>query len=179
MNPEQNALRDTSWQFFVTLTFKREELSFGRRIKLFFGFCRKIASWFKIHFPRLKWALRMEEGEKNKRLHFHVLVAGLPESAVNLVTCYAMEKLWEKSMRVGIAKVRAWAQGQDAVAYITKGVSEFSLVGANSYEHGKFGGRCAVILSESLLCIRRGDEGRRGPVLDTKHKGLNRPLQHA
>jgi hypothetical protein len=150
-NPDQHVLRDTQWQFFVTLTFKREELSFGRRIKLFFGFGRKVASWFRVYFPRLKWALRMEAGEKNGRLHFHVLIAGLPENSMQTVTCKAMEKLWEKTMRVGIADARLWEQGRDAVSYITKGQGDFSCVGANGYEHNKFGGRCAVILSKSLL----------------------------
>ncbi len=161
MNPEQYALRNTAWQFFATLTFKRDQISEPRRVKLFFAFARKVAGWFRVHFPRLKWALRLEHGEKNGRLHFHVLIAGLPESAAQSVTCHAMEKLWEHSMRVGIAKVRVWEHGRDAVSYILKDDPGYSLRSANQYESAKFGSsRCMVKLSESLLKVRNGHRER-------------------
>lgn len=157
MNPEQYALRNTAWQFFATLTFKREEMSASRRLKLFFAFGRRVAGWFKVYFPRLKWALRLEHGEKNGRLHFHVLIAGLPENAAQSVTCHSMEKLWEHSMRVGIAKVRVWERGRDAVSYILKDDPGYSLRTANQYECAKFGSsRCMVKLSESILSALGG-----------------------
>src|SRR5262245_52532680 len=129
-NPEQHALRRTEWQFFATLTFKREAMSDSKRLKLFFAFGRRVASWFKVYFPRLKWAFRLENGEANGRLHLHVLIAGLPQNAVSRETCHSMEKLWERILRVGIAKVRAWEIGRDAVSYILKDNPGYSATSA-------------------------------------------------
>jgi hypothetical protein len=151
MNPEHFTLARTQWQFFATLTFKDEKVAERRGVRLVFALLRRTSGWFRVYFPRLKWAARLEAGELRGRLHFHVLVAGLPENGVHSRTCQAIKALWEKRWKVGIADVRVWESGRDAVSYITKGASDFSLVGANQYEADKFGGRCAVMCSESLL----------------------------
>jgi len=167
--PEEYALKQVSWQVFATYTFIKKELSVPRRIKLFFGTLRICCKWFHVYFPRLKWALRIEKGEKFGRVHLHCLIAGLPEFAVTFQTCQAIASIWSKRKRLGHADVRQWARGGNAVSYILKG--DYSLVSANSYERAKFdGGRCVVILSESIL-KSVGDEGRTTPRYQPSTKG--------
>ena len=107
----------------------------------------------------LYWAARAEVGELSGRFHFHVLLAGMPENAVNPSTCSFFERVWSHQLKMGIADCRAWANGRDAVAYILNG-EDFSQKGANAYEMGKFAGLCCqVTLSNSLLERRRIPEG--------------------
>jgi hypothetical protein len=173
MNPEQFILHRTQWQFFVTLTFKDEKVAERRGVRLVFAYLRRAAKWFRVYFPRLRWVARLEAGELNGRLHYHVLIAGLPERAVQSRTCHALVALWEKRWRLGLADARLWEKGRDAVSYITKGASDFSLVGANQYEASKFGSRCAVITSECLLNTVSALKDGGGRSSRSKSKGLN------
>jgi hypothetical protein len=86
MNPELYALSLIDWQFFVSLTFKRERLTDAVRIKLFFALMRSQAQNFGVHFKQSIWCLRTERGEATGRLHFHALIAGFPNHAPSTAT---------------------------------------------------------------------------------------------
>ncbi|MEA2325403.1 MAG: hypothetical protein QOE68_362, partial [Thermoanaerobaculia bacterium] len=59
--PEGHALRQISWQLFVTLTF-RDPPRRPRRLKLLFAFLREIADADpNIHFHDLLWCARWEK----------------------------------------------------------------------------------------------------------------------
>jgi hypothetical protein len=151
MNPEKHQLDSVQWQFFCTLTFKSLSVSQGTWIKTYFALMRKQAENFGIHFSNLMWAIRYELGEQTGRPHFHVLIAGLPNSAVQEATCFSFMKIWEK-FGGGIARVRVYDSTLAGVEYVLKGVDEaYTGSGANWYELHKFGGTCTVTLSMSLI----------------------------
>lgn len=113
-----------------------------------FAFLRMTADCQKVHFRRLLWALRAEHGESTGRFHFHVLIGGLPQHSVHGKTCSYLERVWDRQLCMGIADVREWEHGRDAVSYILKG--DCSGLGANAYELGKYRGVSQVTLSNSL-----------------------------
>ena len=65
------------WQFFGTLTFKKERVPTAVRIKLWFALARALAKWYGVYFPNLLWVLRAEQGEVTGRTHFHCLIGGI------------------------------------------------------------------------------------------------------
>jgi hypothetical protein len=98
-----------------------------------------------------------------QRPHFHALIAGFPTSAVTVATCFSLMKIWENHGG-GQARVRVYNSAFAGVEYVLKGVDEaFTNAGANWYELGKFGTRCDVMLSMSLIhhCMNRSRFGHR------------------
>jgi hypothetical protein len=151
MNPELHLLADMNWQFFSTLTFKSLKVRESVWVKMFYAVMREQADSFGIHFYRMMWALRYELGEQTGRPHFHALIAGLPNSAVQTATCFSFMKIWEKH-RGGNARVRVYNPTLAGVEYVLKGADEaYTNAGANWYELHKFGGACNVMLSKSLI----------------------------
>lgn len=80
--PEVHIMSRIDWQVFGTLTFKSESLTCGRRQKMWFAELRALSRWQHVHFSKLLWVLRIEQGEVTGRTHFHCLIGGLPEAAV-------------------------------------------------------------------------------------------------
>jgi hypothetical protein len=151
MNPEKHLLADIPWQFFSTWTFKSLKVRESVWLKMFVAVINDQAGNFGVHFSKILWALRYELGEQSGRPHFHALIAGLPESGASVATCFSYMKLWEKAGG-GQARVRVYDSTLAGVEYVLKGVDEaFTNVGANWYEVNKFGGRCNVTLSMSLI----------------------------
>ncbi len=158
MNPEIFTLSQIEWQLFATLTFKSDKLSDAVRIKLFFALMRKQAKHFGVHFKQTIWCLRSERGEATGREHLHALIAGFPQHAVQTATCFSFMKIWE-SMGGGMARVSLYSPLLDGVGYVLKGSeAAYARAGGDFYETQKFGGRCDVMLSESIF---RVIEGRR------------------
>jgi hypothetical protein len=158
MNPEIYALSLIEWQFFASLTFKSEKLTEAARIKLFFAVLRRQAEHFGVHFKRLIWCLRTERGEATGRLHYHALIAGFPQHARTVATCFSFMRIWEQ-LGGGMARVTVYSPRLDGVGYVLKGgEAEYRRAGGDYYETRKFGGRCDVMLSESIF---RVIEGRR------------------
>ena len=151
MNPEKHLLENVEWQHFCTFTFKTLKVSEAVWLKMFFAMMRKQADNFGVHFLKILWVLRQEKGEKTGRPHFHALIAGLPASAVTEATCFSFMRIWE-NLGGGQARVRIYDSTLSGVEYVLKGVDEaFTNAGANWYELGKFGTRCDVMLSMSLI----------------------------
>ena len=151
MNAEKHLLEDMGWQFFSTFSFKSLKVREAVWIKMFFAVMREQADNFGIHFFDLMWALRYELGEQTGRPHFHALIAGMPASAVSPATCFSFMRIWE-AHRGGMARVRVYDATLPGVDYVLKGIDEaYANAGANWYELNKFGGRCDVMLSMSLI----------------------------
>ena len=165
MNPEKHLLGNVEWQFFATLTFKSLKVNQAVWLKMYFAMIREQAGNFGVHFSRILWALRYELGEQTGRPHFHALIAGLPNSGVTVATCFSWMKIWEKHGG-GQSRVRVYDPTLAGVEYVLKGVDEVfaSVAGANWYELNKFGQRCDVMLSMSLIrhMENRGRFGLRG-----------------
>ena len=164
MTSEEFAIRRVRWQLFATLTFKREKMSQRHRYGLLFAWLRELADSKGLHFKGLLWSVRAEAGESFGRFHYHVLISGLPVHEVNPSTCQFFERLWKSALGVGIADVREWETGRDAVAYILKGIEGGTTKGANAYESGKFaqGRHTEVTLSQSMRwTLPAADERKR------------------
>lgn len=156
MNPELYALSLIDWQFFASLTFKSERLSDAIRIKLFFALMRSQAQNFGVHFKQTIWCLRSERGEATGRLHHHALIAGFPKSALSTATCFSWMRIWEQ-LGGGMARVSQYSPRLDGVGYVLKGGdAEYRRSGGDFYETRKFGGRCDVMLSESVFRVLEG-----------------------
>jgi hypothetical protein len=158
MNPEIFTLSLIEWQLFATLTFKSVKLTDAVRIKMFFALMRIQAGNFGVHFKKTIWCLRSERGESTGREHLHALIAGFPKHALTTATCFSFMKIWE-GQGGGMARVTLYSPSLDGVGYVLKGgEAEYARTGGNFYETQKFGGRCDVMLSESIF---RVIEGRR------------------
>jgi hypothetical protein len=156
MNPEIYALSLIEWQLFASLTFKSEKLADAVRIKMFFALMRRQADNFGVHFKNTIWCLRTEAGEVTGRLHLHALIAGFPESARTTATCFSFMRIWEQ-LGGGMARVSLYSPLLDGVGYVLKGCeAEYQCAGGNYYETQKFGGRCDVMLSESVFRVMEG-----------------------
>jgi hypothetical protein len=151
MNAETYLLNNVEWQFFCTFTFKSLKVSETVWLKMFFALMSEHAENFGVHFSDILWALRYELGEMTQRPHFHAIMAGSPASAVTDATCFSLMRTWEK-LGGGQPRVRVYDSHLPGVEYVLKGVDEaHTASGANWYELGKFGGRCQVMLSMSLI----------------------------
>lgn len=120
-------------------------------------------------FSRLEWIIREELGEATNRLHWHALVAGLPQGIITPNTCMFMMGYWE-GIGGGIARIRVYDVNRDATSYIAKGLEDLTMSGgANSYEVGKFGhGRnqdsLMLIPSNTLLSQWKRDSFRSSKI---------------
>jgi len=162
VNPEFESLSKIEWQFFCSFTFKSVNLSERQRLAMFFALLRSQADNFGIHFTRLVWVLRREHGDIGGRLHYHALIAGLPSSGVTVRTCFAFRRIWER-LGGGHNRVYVYEASLDGVEYTLKRASEIRecsglRAAGHHYETRKFGNRCDVMLSESLV---RALDGRR------------------
>lgn len=163
--------RQEAWQFFVTLTFRDPVPSEANRLKMLFAWLRTVARGAgkyrdergnpsSVFFPSLVWLARSERGEATGRLHFHLLLTGLPAKRVNRTECFFQQDAWEK-LGGGIARIRVYDLGLDGVSYVLKGLSE-ALEGANDYELTKFrdSGSRLLIASNAALEKWRGYSSR-------------------
>jgi hypothetical protein len=150
--PEIHILSKIDWQFFGTLTFKSERLPERVRLALYFALLRRVAAEFRVHFPRLLWCLRQEQGEQFGRRHFHYLLAGLPASGVSKTTCFFQMSIWEK-LGGGMARVSEFDPRLNGEAYILKclGCAD----PGDFYESAKFGGHCQLMLLDSVYRVAR------------------------
>lgn len=139
--------------------------------KLLFAYLRGVASAQKIPFRQLLWVVRQERGEKTFRPHYHALIGWRGQQAT-VGQCFALNQSWLQLHRLcGWSRHFVYDCGQDAVGYITKGLSGTGrdTTAASHYEAGKFGwSENEVILSGALLrLVSRA----------SRIKGQNRPGQ--
>ena len=140
MVPETAHLLRVKWQFFGTLTFKRADMPGSQRAKMVFALLRKIVQPIHVHWDKLLWVLRLEEGEITQRKHFHLLIGGLPEHLVTKARCFIIMHTWE-GLGGGMARVRMYNPRLAGVDYVTKCLgweAGRTLEGANRYEVEKF-----------------------------------------
>lgn len=151
-SPDIFVLTRVHWQFFGTLTFKKEAMPERHRLGMYFALQRTVARKFRVYFPDLPWCLRQEVGEQFGRRHFHYLLTGLPKRFVNPSTCFFMMDSWEK-VGGGMARVRVFANELNGVGYISKGLG---MAGGDFYESSKFAtGASQLMLSHGLERILR------------------------
>jgi len=134
--------RREPWQFFATLTFKGSEPSRRHRLCMLFAWVRKIARAFQLPCTGIFWLAREEFGEVGGRVHFHVLLSGLPPTACNPGTNHMMRAFWAQ-VHGGHARVYVYSAGLSAVDYIVKGLEDGGTgkqtAGAVAYEVAKYG----------------------------------------
>jgi len=160
-SPDTYILSKVDWQFWITLTFKSERSTEKLRQSLWFSLLRDTAGWWRVDFNRLLWIRRSELGEQAGRFHYHALLGGLPDEAVNRASCFAIKNDWER-LGGGMARVYVYAKDRNALAYMMPDASVASC-GGMQYEAAKYGGSSSVMLSEGvrkLIEYRQGG-GRR------------------
>lgn len=142
-------LKEVPWQFFGTLTFKQARVTERRRLCMWYSLLRHTAKAQGVTFKKLLWCLRMEHGEATGRRHFHFLLAGLPSTALNLRTCFALKNGWESLFKGGMARVSVFDSRLDAGSYMTK-PDGFADPG-DVYESVKFGsGTCSLMIAQAV-----------------------------
>ena len=182
-SPDVYQLTRIRWQLFGTLTFASERLPERVRLAMWFAYCRKTAANFRLHFPKLLWCLRQEQGESFGRRHFHYLLGGLPQQAVTISTCMAQKSAWEKFLPCkkgevpklnpawnvggGMARVRLFDHSRNGVGYVSECLS---MGGADVYESAKFGAASSGLMlskgAQALLARVIREERRRVARLD-------------
>lgn len=141
-----HVLKEVPWQFFGTLTFRKERLPERIRLSMFFALMRRTAKAHRVRFHRLLWCLRMEHGEATGRRHFHFLLAGLPSEATTIRTCFALKNGWEDPalIRGGMARVTLFDPRLDAGRYLTK--PDGHADPGDAYESAKFGSHSSSLM---------------------------------
>ncbi len=149
--PESFLLVRLGWQFFGSLTFKGQWESSTRLRKRTFALFRRTAENFRVHFPRLLWVLRGENGERFGRAHLHFLVGGLPKRSVSVSTCFGMMHFWEH-LGGGMARIFTYDARLNGVGYVAEclGDSEGLI-----YEGSKFSRPDTLTLSASCYRVLR------------------------
>jgi len=157
--------RCRDWKVFATLTWKGASVpSPVTQRKMLFAHLYRVAKLQKIPFRRLLWAVRQEKGEKTGRQHYHVLI-GWRGPKATIGHCFTLNSNWTKLPKCGWARHFVYNPGQDAVGYITKGLS--GCFGGNrldesNYEAGKFGWDSSeVTLSEAFVRLVSRSTNRR------------------
>lgn len=147
--------RCNDWKVFATLTWSNAQPPTSTcQHKLLFAYLYRVSAFYRIPFRRLLWVVRHEKGEQTNRPHYHALI-GWRGASANISQCFALNSLWTKTNRLcGFSRHYVYETGQDALSYITKGLSgglRGGRLDASNYEAAKFGwSNNEVMLSESL-----------------------------
>jgi len=144
--PDVYVLSRVEWQFWCTLTFKRQLPNYVHG-SMFLAWMRGLERLTRVQRKRLLWVCRRELGELGSRLHLHVLVGGVPDWVVTAEYCFHLMRMWER-LGGGFARVYVYEPGLSAVAYT---LDSIELDGAQLYECRKFGTASAVTLSEEVV----------------------------
>lgn len=116
----------------------------GCQRRLLFAHLYRTARTVRIPFHNLLWVVRQERGEKFGRPHYHALI-GWKGDRANIGQCFALNSFWNRLPKCGFARHFVYEPGQDAVGYITKGLSGClsdqgrDYLAASNYEASKFG----------------------------------------
>ena len=180
--PEIHVMSCVDWQIFGTLTFKKQRLSEARRLKMWFAEVRTLGRWWHVYFPELLWVLRIEQGERTGRTHFHCLIGGLPQAAVSNGrsfqrkdgswdvgnrTTHALEAKWarmglnSRDKRDRISRFSLYDSRLNGGAYLAKCLDiDETRYSKDVHESGKFNwGDNQLILSDSLLIVCQRQRG--------------------
>jgi hypothetical protein len=117
--PEVYALNRIFWQFFVTLTFRSDQLRPSSRRALMFSWLRDVAGIVpRTHFRKLLWVSRFEHG-RGLRGHFHLCIAGIDSRFITADLCARLELAWRIRAHAR-AEVLVYDHARDGVGYIMK-----------------------------------------------------------
>jgi len=148
------------WQIFAHLTLPDDlqEAPPRRLYSLLFAFLRTAASFQKVHFPALLWAVRWERGERGGRLHAHLLLGGLGRSDRGFR--FALKNSWE-NMAGAMSRVNKFDPTLPGVAYL--------LDAPVAYELGKFAtGAESVHVANACWRVWRASQRFTGAALRTE-----------
>jgi hypothetical protein len=152
---EHYLLGQINWQVMGTLTFRDERLPEARRLSMWFALLRAFAAECNVYFLKLLWALRLEGGGKFGRLHFHFLIAALPQHAVTPSMFLSMEAKWQR-LRGGSARVTEYVSALRGADYLLKRLGQ-TLKEVEGMESAKFGIKSReLMLSDSLWAVLKG-----------------------
>lgn len=148
------------WDWFCTLTFpdvvEGKELFFNMRracgnapservqISAGVAFLRRVCSWQHLHFKRLLWTMRYEEGESTGRGHLHCLVGGVAFSSVG--SRMAIREWWKNLTNAEKVDVRPYNKRLAGVDYTLKCLNI-----RNAYEIEKTAAAPTLLVSESCV----------------------------
>lgn len=151
-------IRFGRWQYFVTLTHRRQADGSNIVSKVPMSFLRACASALGVRYPSLVWTLRREVGEVRGRGHYHALLAAEGSGALkpSIGRCFHLRRLWEKEFVGGFADVRIYQQGRHGASYVLDCLGYSEQSGANRYESQKFASGMDCILSDSLSRFMMG-----------------------
>lgn len=155
--PETHVMNKVHWQFFGTLTFKKERMAERHRLGMWFALLRQTGKQFKTPFPNLLWILRQERGELFGRTHFHYLLAGLDRRVEHPTTCFWLMNRWEQ-LNGGMSRVHVFDPRLGAGAYMLKGEGAFNdrTLGGDTYESTKFASPdCELMIANSVWKVAR------------------------
>jgi hypothetical protein len=149
--PEAHALERVPWHLFITLTFVRPPKTRSISLPRVFKWLRLVARAFRVYFPSLFWVLRYELGPKGGNGHYHLLIAGVPQTLLSEALCRSLESAW-RSCGGGRSEVTLYDPARDGVGYVLKlppvSVASGALPGGNL---GIGGDDCEPMLSKALL----------------------------
>lgn len=155
MNPYAYQASLYRWDFFVTLTYRSRDAAGnllrvppdGERKKMLYAFLHKVSKgkyrtragqrMHSVCWHKFVWLARAETGEQNGRHHFHLLIGGLPPERCNESEAWAIKTMWS-DLGGGFSDVRAYESRLPGVAYVMKGLDQWTHQGANAYELRKF-----------------------------------------
>ena len=168
--PDIEVLRRIRWQWFATLTFKRET-THAVQDSMLFAFLRETARKYGLHFKKLLWVRRRERGETFGREHLHLLIGGVLQRKVTRWSCFHLTDLWE-GLGGGMARVALFDARLNAGDYLTK--PESFVDPGMIYEFGKFDNRTADLMFAHSVTrgLKRHPRWVRAPHLtgDTRQK---------
>lgn len=145
-SPDVHVLSRIDWQFWCTFTLRREVRN-RVSASMWANWLRNLSQWSGVERRKLLWVRRRELGETTSRLHFHALLAGLPNWMKTETTAFSLKNGWE-SVGGGMSRVYLYEGDLSALGYMAKGLERD---GAQQYEARKFGYSTAtVMLSEGL-----------------------------
>jgi len=155
-------LRRETWSLFFTGTYRQVDgMSEKRRRAMQFKFLRRLSEFTsskslkrKAAWEHLTWCLREELGEATGRIHWHVLIGGLPLGVSTEKTAMFTMGFWE-GLGGGMARCRVYrTAGQGAADYIAKGLEDNVVGGAERYEVGKFNDETLMLIPSSSLLAK-------------------------
>jgi len=168
MSPELDTIAKIHWQLFCTLTFKGENMPESVRYKILFAWLRAVAHDCRVPFRKLIWCSRLEAGEVGGRLHFHALLAGLPDGIPDDTAArFHVGSLWAKKGG-GFSQVWPYAARSNMCSYILKP----ERADKTAHEARKFGDIAAtVMLSKSCARVVAPRPIHRGDAISTLDNG--------
>ncbi len=145
------------WQWFISCTVKQRGASNVKLQKAAFALMRQICRRQRLYFPRLLWALRIEEGIDPLHRHFHLLIGGLHDcgKGARMATIRQWSCLCGDSGDLenpkGTCRVRAVDADGNAVSYVV----DDETCAKNTYEFGQFNEGSMLRYSESVVRLGR------------------------